>query len=178
MRAVVIFLGAVVAAIALTSFGFRHLFGVRFEMGRAKMLEQGKENDGAPLGAVRAIVPESFENAIPDSVGIHAFNEIYAAIGVRQQDFEQWQKKHGMDSLGVDAGGATLAHGYPVLSRVAWMYVDPVTLTRAETSDLVQECERAILGSASESATHELEAIRALAEKAISKSAVIQFGHP
>jgi hypothetical protein len=83
-----------------------------------------------------------------------------------------------MYSPGVDANGEMLAPGYPVLSKVASMYIDPVTLTSAETTALVQECQRAIFNSASESAKHELEAISSLAEKALANSAVIQFGHP
>jgi hypothetical protein len=134
--------------------------------------------NAAPLGVVRAVAPNSSERTGTESVGIHAFNEIYAAIGVHPQDFERWENTHGMYSPGVDANGEMLAPGYPILSKVAYMYIDPVTLTSAETTDLVQECHRAIMNSATESAKRELEAIGSLAEKALSNSAVIQFGHP
>lgn len=132
----------------------------------------------APLGLVRVIMPGSSAGAANDSVGIYAFNEIYGAIGVTQKEFSEWEKRHGMDSAGIDEAGNMLASGYPVLSKVAWMYIDPVTLTSAETSALIRECHQAIMNSTSESAKNELKAIIALAEKALSKSAVIQFGHP
>lgn len=132
----------------------------------------------APLGLVRVVVPGSSVGGAPDSVGIHAFNEIYAAIGVTQKEIAEWESKHGMDSAGRDEAGNMLASGYPVLSKVAWMYIDPVTLTSVETLDLIQECHRAIVNSTSESAKHEMEAISSLAEKALSNSAVVRFGHP
>ena len=137
-----------------------------------------RRNNDTPLGIVRVVDPESLKNVTADSVGVWAFNEIYASIGVTRHDFEEWEDQHGMDSLGTDASGKVLAPGYPVLSKVAWMYVDPVTLTSAETSALVQECERAIPNGVTESAKRELKEIRALAEKALSSSAVIHFGHP
>lgn len=178
MKIVLISLGVAVAAIALTYLGFRYFLGFRFELGRSKMQIHVKRSDETPLGVVWAVAPESSRKVIPDSVGIRAFNELYASIGVTREEFDRWESEHGMDSLGTDANGKVLAPGYPVLSKVAWMYIDPVTLTPAETEALIQECERAILSSANESAKHELEAIRALAGKALSNAAVIQFGHP
>jgi hypothetical protein len=147
-------------------------------MGRPKMqtsiLEKRRQS---PLAVVRIKGPDRSTGKITDSIGVYAYNEIYEAIGVNQKIFAEWEGRHGMDTAGLDDAGKVLAPGYPVLSKVAWMYVDPVTLTSAETSALIQECHRAIINSASESAKRELEAISFLAD-AISNSAVIQFGHP
>ena len=173
--------GAVLIAVLLTCLALKLLFGVHFNLGRLRMqahLPTKNKQQDAPLGLVRVMVPGASVSGASDSVGIHAFNEIYAAIGVTQKEFAEWEGKHGMDSAGRDEAGNMLAPGYPVLSKVAWMYIDPVTLTSAETTALVQECQRAILNISSESAKRELEAISSLAEKALSNSAVIQFGHP
>lgn len=174
-----IFSATLIAAV-LACLALKLMFGVRFDLGRSKMqghLPTNKQQQ-APLGSVRVIIPGSSASGAPDSVGIHAFNEIYAAIGVTQKEFAAWEGKYGMDSAGKDEAGNMLASGYPVLSKVAWMYIDPVTLTGPETTALIEECHRAMLNSASESAKHELEAISSLAKKALSKSATIQFGHP
>ena len=178
MKGVLIFLGVLTAVVVLTCIGLICLLGVRVELRKAEIEVHRNRQDSTPLGVVRAIVPGSSATAATESVGIHTYNEIYAAIGVQPQDFEQWENTHGMYSSGVDATGKMLAPGYPVLSKVALMYIDPIKLTRAETTALVQECQRAVLNSVNESVKHELEAISSLAEKALSNSAVIEFGHP
>jgi hypothetical protein len=178
IKGVLIFFGTLAALLVLSCIGLRYVFGMRFELRKAQMGIHGNRPVSAPLGIVRAVALGSSAATATGSVGIHAFNEIYAAIGVQPQDFQRWENTHGMYSEGVDATGAMLAPGYPVLSKVASMYIDPVTLTSAETTALVQECQRAMLNSSSESAKHELEAISSLAEKALANSAVIQFGHP
>jgi hypothetical protein len=178
LKVVLIIIGAIAVVLVLTCIGLRGFLGMRFQLGRAEMGTHENSKNPAPLGVVRVVAPSSSEKTATESIGIHAFNEIYAALGVHPQDFERWENTHGMYSPGVDANGEMLAPGYPVLSKVASMYIDPVTLTSAETTALVQECQRAIFNSASESAKHELEAISSLAEKALANSAVIQFGHP
>lgn len=181
MKIAISLFGVLLIAVVLTCLALKMLFGVRFDVRRPRMqthLPTKNKQHQAPLGLVRVVVQSSSASAAADSVGIYAFNEIYAAIGVTQKEFAEWENRYGMDSAGIDEAGNMLAAGYPVLSKVAWMYVDPVTLTSAETSALIQECQRAIMNSTSESAKHELEAIISLAEKALSNSAVIQFGHP
>ncbi len=178
LKVVLIFIGAIAAILVLTCIGLRGFLGMRFQLGRAEMRTHENRKNTAPLGVVRAVAPGSSEKTATESIGIHAFNEIYAALGVYPQDFERWENTHGIYAPGVDANGEMLAPGYPVLSKVASMYIDPVTLTSDETTALVRECQRAILNGASQPARQELEAIRSLAEKALSNSTVIQFGHP
>lgn len=178
LKGVLIFIGVLAILFVLTCIGFRYFLGMRFETGKAAMETHGNTKNTAPLGVVRVVVPNSSERPASETVGIYAFNEIYAAIGVRPQDFERWENTHGMYSSGVDANGKMLAPGYPILSKVASMYIDPVTLTSAETAALIEECQRAMLNSMNESAKRELQAVSSLAEKALSNSAVIEFGHP
>jgi len=167
-------------AVVISCLALKLLFGARFDLRHSKMQTNAPNKDApkqAPLGVARIIARNSADVA-DNSVQIHAFNDIYAALGVGKREFSQWERKHGMDSLGVDEEGNLFVPGYPVLSKVAWMYIDPVTLTSAETSALIQECHQAIINSPSESAKHELEAISFLAERALSNSAVVQFGYP
>ncbi len=180
MKIVFSLVAVVLVMVALTCLALKLLFGVRFDWGHSRMQANFsiKNTQQAPLGIVRVIASASSIEMAADSVGIRAYNEIYAAIGVGQKEFAQWESKHGMDSSGIDEEGKTLAPSYPVLSKVAWMYIDPVTLTPAETLALIHECERAMLGTESKSAKDELARIRALAEVAVSSSSVIEFGHP
>lgn len=181
MKIVLSLFGVLLLAVGLACLVLKMAFGVHFGVGRSRMEDRLPTNNKqlqAPLGVVRVIYPGSSDGAKTDSVGIHAFNEIYAAVGVTRQEFAEWENLHGMDREGVDEAGNMLAPGYPVLSKVAWMYINPVTLTSAETSALIQECRRAIANSTSEPAKNEPEPIRSLPEKALSNSAVLQLGQP
>ncbi|MBS1813330.1 MAG: hypothetical protein JSS87_00475 [Acidobacteria bacterium] len=132
-----------------------------------------------PLAVVRVVAPSSVNRVLPDSVPIFAYNDIYASVGVNQSDFARWEQQNGMYSLGSESkDGAILVPGFPILSKVADMYVDPVTLTSEETSALVEECERALPHAISETARQELEDIRLLAQRALNASAVIRFDQP
>ena len=132
----------------------------------------------APLALVRVLVPGSSSSAFAHPVEIRAYNEIYAAIGVTQKEFVEWENRHGMDSTGMDENGNMLALGYPILSRVAWMYINPIILTPLQSAALIDECERAALLAENAFAKQELAGICALAKTAVSKSTVIEFGHP
>lgn len=83
-----------------------------------------------------------------------------------------------MDSLGVATDGSLLVPGFPVLSKVAWTYIDPVDLSDVETRHLVAECERAMTGTADESAREIFREIRDLAVEAVQQAGTLRFGHP
>jgi hypothetical protein len=136
------------------------------------------KNGKMPLGIVCLVDPNALMKSPQDCIGIWAFNELYESIGVGRQEFKRWEDKYGMASLGIDSTGTSLAPGYPVLSKVAWMSIDPVMLTREETVDLIKECKRAATNAVNAEAKTDLDSIRGLAEKALSMSAAIQFGHP
>ncbi len=110
-----------------------------------------------------------------DSVPIWSFGDVYGPLGVTGEKFSAWSDANGFDSLGVSASGEFLIPGFPVFSKVAWAYVDPVDLTPAETKELVDECNRAVSDLGSEQIFIQ---IRDLALRAIEKSTTVRFGHP
>jgi hypothetical protein len=96
-----------------------------------------------PSATVRVVSTTSSDLGSAAVVSIAKLSDIYASIGVTNEDFEWWEKEHGMDSLGVTPDGKPFVSEYRVLSKVAWMYIDPVTLTRAEIVVLMEEIARA-----------------------------------
>jgi hypothetical protein len=113
-----------------------------------------------------------------DPVGIWSYNQIYIALGASQEAFVEWQRKYGFDSLGMGRDGELFISDYPVFSKVAWMFIDPVDLSTSETQALVAECERALISTQDEAARRELQAIKRLASEALAHSAIVRFGHP
>ena len=102
----------------------------------------------------------------------------YGALGVTGERFSEWESRYGMDSLGVGTDGSLFIPNFPVLSKVAWMYIDPVDLSDPETRDLVSECERAVATTDDASASEVFNQLRALALQAIRESKTLRFGHP
>lgn len=111
-------------------------------------------------------------------VAIREYDAIYRAVGVTAARFEQWMKAYGVDSLGVGHDGALLAPGYPVFSKVAWLYVDQVDLSHDETVQLIRECELAMASADDPAAKEALDRIRHAALFAIEKSARLRLTHP
>ena len=130
----------------------------------------------APLGLVEIISSEPIPSVPP--VGVWSYNAIYEGLGVTENIFKAWHAKYGFDSLGTGDQGENLIPGYPIFSKVAWMYVDPVDLSSEETNELVRECNRAISSVTDPDARAELAAIRDLAAEAVKRSATVRFGHP
>jgi hypothetical protein len=83
-----------------------------------------------------------------------------------------------MDSLGVGTDGSLFIPDFPVLSKVAWMYIDPVDLSDSETRNLVSECERALANTDDASVSELFHQIRDLALQAIQEPKTLRFGHP
>jgi hypothetical protein len=129
-----------------------------------------------PLGTVKIVSSESVVSAPP--VGIWAFNGIYQALGATAEAFAAWEDKYGFDSLGSGDYGEIFIPAYPVFSKVAWMYVDPVDLSPSETEALIDECDRELLDVTDPGARKELTAIRDLASDAVRRKARVRFGHP
>jgi hypothetical protein len=108
-------------------------------------------------------------------VEITAYNQIYAAIGIDRDKFSTWVSAHGPSGTGKH--GELLVPAFPVLSKVAWMFIDPVDLTTDETRSVIDECERAAAGTSDSAAIRELKAIRGIAAEALTRAATIRFGH-
>ena len=111
-------------------------------------------------------------------VGIWEYENIYDCIGVGQETFSKWQDRYGMDSLGVGEGGILLAPGFPMFSKIAWMYVDPVILSPSETKQLLNEIETLLNRVGNSDTRKELEGIREVATMAIAREAPLRIGPP
>ncbi|HTR35830.1 MAG TPA: hypothetical protein VMH80_08025 [Bryobacteraceae bacterium] len=150
------------------------LFGWnRVELGKNQHVKATRR---VPKGQVEII--DHSQKPSGERVDIWSYGTIYGALGVTGEQFSQWESRYGMDSLGVGTGGSLFIPGFPVLSKVAWMYIDPVDLSGSETGELVSECERAMAETRDPAACEVLRQIRDLAQRAIQKSATVRFGHP
>jgi|SRR5581483_8441142 len=138
---------------------------------------QVEKTSSTPLGIVQ-IIDEKGQTLGQTRVDIWMYGTIYSALGVTSQQFSDWERLYGMDSLGVGSDGSIFIPDYPVLSKVAWTYIDPVDLSDFETRALIAECEKAIAETDDDSARKLLGDIRDLASEAIRQSATIRFGHP
>ncbi len=113
-----------------------------------------------------------------ERVPIWDYGDIYMALGITVKQFSDWQERYGIDSLGVGDGGELLIPAFPILSKLPWMYIDPVDLSCSETAELVLECDRAINWIGEAPPQKILRQIRNLAVKAMQDSAVLSFGSP
>ena len=153
------------------------LCGVRWKTGEPRDERAVKTSRAVPRGEVR-IIDHAHKVVGERHVGIWSYGTVYSALGLTRERFADWESRYGMDSLGVANDGSLLAPGFPVFSKVAWTYIDPVDLSDSETRELVSECERAIAQSKDTSASGVFRQIRDLALEAIQESATLRFGHP
>jgi hypothetical protein len=136
-----------------------------------------KESRPIPVGQVQ-IIDRTTNHSGTRTVKIWSYGTLYGTLGITGQQFSDWEHRYGMDSLGIGSDGLLFIPGFPVLSKVAWMYIDPVDLSNSETRDLVSECERAAASAQDESARELFGQIRDLALDAIQQSQTLRFGHP
>ncbi len=148
-------------------------FGVRIEMTKSSEI---KGERISPIGRIEIV--GSKNEVSSDYVNVWSYTNLYRALGVTSERFIEWEDKYGMDSLGVGMHAEILAKGYPIFSKVAWMHIDPVELSEAETSELIRECKKAMQATDDDSAREVLGQIRQLGLKALSLSAALRFGHP
>jgi hypothetical protein len=163
----------VATGLLIYHFGLRYIFGYRIDFERVRKV-QGE--NAVPVQA--AGVAEMFDTGSRRSIAridITAYNQIYSAIGVGRDQFSAWLSAHGPSGTGEH--GELLAAAFPIFSKVAWMFVEPVDLTADETGSLIDECERAATRTSDSAAIRELGAIRRLAADALDRSAAIRFGH-
>lgn len=151
------------------------MLGLRLRMGdeNSNLQDAGMDK---PLGAVRLM--DASATKILKSTDLKAFIRIYRALGVSNDRLVQWENDNGYWSLGKDQAGQLLVPGFPVFSKVAWMYIDPVDLSLEEAAQLVRECAKAESMTDDAVAKEELNRIRALAEEAVLQSATVRFDHP
>jgi hypothetical protein len=175
---IVIVLVAALAMVIISPFLYEHVTGVGVMRASSKNRREKTEPKRRP--AARAYIigsdPESEGSQIV--VPIYSVNDIYASVGVGPNDFSRWQEKHGFGTLGRTDKGVLFVPNYPVLSKIAWMGIDPIDLSSAETSMLIEECTKARSRSVNAAASTELEALIALARKAIAVGGALRFGLP
>jgi len=155
--------------------GVFYMLGLRLRVGEKNSRVQNTGTN-KPLGAVRLL--DASSTKILKSTDLTAFNQIYRALGITNDRLVQWEDENGYWSLGKDKAGQLLIPGFPVFSKVAWMYIDPVDLSLEEVAQLAQECAKAESRTDDAVVKEELNRIRALAEEAVSQSAIIRFDHP
>lgn len=168
---------AVLASFGLIAFYTIRSLGLGITMRHNPPSMFRSEMKMSPLGMVYMFDPHT-KRLLRDRTEIRAYDGLYGAMGVTAERMEQWQGAHGMDSLGVDPHGNYLAPGYPVFSKVAWMFVDPVDLSQQETLGLVSECDKLIAHTNNQQILEEVDRIRNLAVKALDESKTLRFGHP
>jgi len=136
-----------------------------------------KEAHVSPMGQIR-IIDRALKPSDESRVDIWKYGTIYAALGVTSERFADWERRYGMDSLGVAPDGSLFVPRFPVLSKVAWTYIDPVDLSDSETRELLNECETVIAATIDGAARDLFVQIRDLALQAIRESKTLRFGHP
>ena len=166
----------VVIFLALCGLSLKFFFGMRFERRSKSSRIEGTRTGRRPVATMRIIGLDGQNRNTDGMVSITAFNDVYASVGVTGTDFANWQKLYGVDSLGVSPDGVFFVAGFPVLSKIAWMYVDSVTLTPEETTALIDECERVEPRAVSVLARQELNDIIGLAREALKRHGTVSFG--
>lgn len=167
---------AVIALLLLLGLmiGDLYMRGFRLRVGKDKLRDSHRTT--VPVATVRLLDPLTGKSL--KTTDIWAFNEIYLALGVTSEGFAKWEHVNGYSSLGKDQSGHFLIRGFPVFSKVAWMYIDPVDLSVQEVKQLVRECTAAEDSSNDAVAKKEFSRIRTLAQEAVSMSASLRFDHP
>jgi hypothetical protein len=173
MRALPLFLLLLIASLAI---GGPVVLGLRFHLGSATLGVRKDKAIGAPLGTVRLIDPSS--NQARAAVELYSYHEIYRALGLTNDKLVQWEKAYGYGSKGTNPSGSLLVQGFPIFSKVAWMYIEPVDLSPQEAQLLIEECDSAANLTNDLKAKNELFAIRRLAEDSLTQSAVVRFDQP
>ncbi|WCT74543.1 hypothetical protein PQ455_04745 [Sphingomonas naphthae] len=101
----------------------------------------------------------------------------YGELGLEPGRFQRWTLEFGADCMGVSPTGETLIPEFPVFSKVAWMDIDPVVIKDADLFALIVECALICTKALSSEVAAEADAIRRLAECAISKQLALKFDH-
>lgn len=155
--------------------GVFYMMGFRLRVSNDNSQTKSRVSD-TPLAVVRLLDASSDRGT--KSIKLRAFNQFYGALGVTADKFARWEKENGYGSLGRNKQGQLFIPGFPVFSKIAWIYVDPVDLTFQEVEQLVQECARVELITDDVITKEELIRIREFAQEAVARSATVRFDHP
>jgi len=175
-RISVIILATALAMVIISPFLYERVTGVGVMRASSKNRREKTELKRTPVSRAYIIGPKPENKRSEVEVPIYFVNEIYASVGVGPNDFSRWQEKYGYGSLGRTDEGVLFVPNYPVLSKIAWMGIDPIDLSSTETSMLIDECTRAKSKSTNPEVSAELEALITLAQKAIAEGGTVRFG--
>lgn len=119
---------------------------------------------------------DDFFRRLPDEIEIYDLNVVFSQIGLDNNKASKWLNQWGPTSIGPNE--EIIVPGYPTFSKVAWMNIDSVVLSKDDTRKLIGECESAIVASSNQEAILIFRGIRDAAQYALETSGFIEFGHP
>jgi hypothetical protein len=175
---IVIVIAAALAVVILGPVLYERVTGVGVMRTSSKNRREKTDPKKRPAARAYIIGSDSEIEGPRVEVPIYSVNDIYASVGIGPEDFSQWQNKYGFGSFGRTDEGVIFVPNYPVLSKIAWMGIDPIDLSSTETSMLIEECTKARSRSVNAAASMELEALIALAQKAVVVGGTVRFGLP
>lgn len=178
VRYIVICLVAALAVVVIIPRVYEHVTGVGVMRSSSKNWNGKPVPKRRPVARAYIIGSNSKIEGLQVEVPIYSVNDIYASVGVSPDDFSRWQSKYGFGTFGRTDEGTLFVPKYPVLSKIAWMGIDPIDLSPTETSMLIEECTKAKNMSVNAAASAELEALIALARKAVAVDGAVRFGLP
>lgn len=177
-RVVLMSVVAAVILIAVSPILYERITGVGVIKASSTSQPIGKVKKLRPVAEAYIILPDLEPVRSTAVVPIYSLDDIYESVGVGPKEFARWQEKYGVGPLGGTHDGALFVPGYPVLSKIAWMGIDTIDLSSAETSMLIDECTRARSQSVSVAASAQFESLIQLAQKAIVVRGTVRFDLP
>jgi hypothetical protein len=127
------------------------------------------------MSGLEAIVKAVGPNADACGEASIGVGQLLGELGMVPELFDEWTRQYGADCLGVSPVGETMLPGFPVLSSLAWVDVDPVVIGMEKLSSLVDECDRLIGVGTSSSVSSDCLTLRALALCALAKQLLLEF---
>lgn len=100
---------------------------------------------------------------------------VLGEAGLKPERFTEWTLRYGADSLGKSPHGEWLLPGFPALSMVAWVDVDPLIMPNERVTEFVKECEVLLERTSSSTVSSECERMRKLAECAVVHGLLLRF---
>jgi hypothetical protein len=177
-RIIVVSVVAAVLLIAISPILYERITGVGVIRVPSKSRRVGDQPKLRPVAEAYIVGPDAVSERSTVVVPIHSLDDIYRSVGVGPREFSSWQERYGVGTLGRNPEGALFVPDYPVLSKIAWMGIDTIDLSSAETSMLIDECTKAKSRSVDAAASTQFESLIGLAQRAIAVKGTVRFDIP
>lgn len=164
------------AAIALVPIAYERIAGVGVMRMSTRSKRVRNSQRSRPEAEAYVVTGDSESKEPRLVVPIYSSTDIYASMGLGDKDFSQWLHRYGVTPSGKNRDGVLFVPDYPVFSKIAWMGINVIDLSSAETLMLIDECTRVRNRAVSAEASAELDALGALAQKAVATGGTIRFG--